>query len=188
MASICIGRQDTFAHLEGSFFCICWQKHSEQGCLDVGSRHKVERVIYQKTNFVLNDKLDRLIRFYISLRLGTPAVERGLSALQDCLEKHDGPLSDEVCYNLVLLKLDGPKSEKNICSRDASSQQWIFSDFSRMCQQLYLERYGRRFCSIYSKSKQQMEDNNNIPASKPSRKFKGCKPKLGCCFVININQ
>ena len=149
---------------------------------------KWRELYIKKTNFVLNDKLDRLIRFYISLRLGTPAVERGLSALQDCLEKHDGPLSDEVCYNLVLLKLDGPKSEKNICSRDASSQQWIFSDFSRMCQQLYLERYGRRFCSIYSKSKQQMEDNNNIPASKPSRKFKGCKPKLGCCFVININQ
>ncbi|CAE8652909.1 unnamed protein product, partial [Polarella glacialis] len=98
--------------------------------------------------------IEQLIRFYLSVRVATTRTERDLGTLTAVLQAHSGPLADDGSTVAAVLdvRIDGPQSEQDLFFRDPDDGPkgpLRFTDFSRMCSQLFIERYGRRFCYTY---------------------------------------
>ena len=97
-----------------------------------------------------------MISWYCSVIDGECQVERDLALLKAILVEHQGSMDIDglTVSDLLELRIDGPKSEKEIASQiinqdltdDAREGGCLqMTDFTRECQALYLEKYGRRF-------------------------------------------
>ena len=112
-----------------------------------------------------------MISWYCSVIDGECQVERDLAVLKSILSEHRGSLDmDSVTLSdLLELRLDGPQSENEVASqvvfedvlgsdfRSAGASGCLqMTDFTRACQALYVERFGRRFrCYSVRKDKGQ---------------------------------
>ncbi len=100
-----------------------------------------------------------MISWYCSVIDGECQVERDLAFLKAILSEHQGKMDLDglTASDLLELRIDGPKSEKDIAIqitnedvaesvsdvREGGCLQ--MTSFTRECQALYLEQYGRRF-------------------------------------------
>ena len=100
-----------------------------------------------------------LVSWYCSILDGECQVERDLSMLKAILTEHKGSMDIDgvTVAELLELRLDGPQCQEDIAKQitgqdvdlgDANVRSGgvlQMSDFTRECQALYIEKYGRRF-------------------------------------------
>ncbi|CAE8637854.1 unnamed protein product, partial [Polarella glacialis] len=114
--------------------------------------------------------IEQLIRFYLSVRVAATRTERDLGTLTGVLQAHIGPLADDGSTVAAVLdvRCDGPQSEQDLFFRDPADGPkgpLRFTDFSRMCSQLFIERYGRRFCYTYGGKGHRESGQKRLPRS-----------------------
>ena len=87
-------------------------------------------------------------------------LEREQGTLTNVLSKHDGPMNEDGKTAALLLEvdLDGPRKEEDLFLRHPSAtgawqglgSDMEFTAFTRRCQEVYLQSFGRRFIGLYN--------------------------------------
>ena len=92
-----------------------------------------------------------IVAFYVSVKLNTTTLERDLGKLLQQLEAHSGPIDATGSFigSLMEVAVEGPKTEAELF---VPGQPQRPTDFARLCSQLYLQHYGRRFKYHYAKA------------------------------------
>ncbi|CAE7204721.1 unnamed protein product [Symbiodinium natans] len=138
---------------------------------------------------VLSGSLEALkpsVRLYLCVLDGECSVERDLSQLRSFLQECKGPLDLEgvTVGHLLELRLDGPQREEEIAVQAsvaavesscglqfAGCAALQMTDFTRSCQELWIEWFGRRFRSYRKRAD---AGKVRVPSSRGvSAKFKG---------------
>ena len=87
----------------------------------------------------------RLGAKYLASNPCSGGVERGLGAVKNLSDKHDGPLGSEMMGVLLEAYLDGPKEESELFKRATQGAHLEFTEESRAQQRLWISQHGRRF-------------------------------------------
>ena len=101
--------------------------------------------------------MEKLIGFYLALKVNTTTLERNLGQLCHQLHSHSGPCGDDgrLLSAVLLVALDGPKAPEQLFhvqkSTESGDVQANPTDFSVACAKLWLATYGRRFRYKYEK-------------------------------------
>jgi len=116
--------------------------------------------------------LEKMICFYLALKVNTTTLERNLGQLCNQLHAHAGPTAQDgrLLSAVLHVALDGPGTAKELFEvRKAecagSEVGFTPTGFSLACGKLWLAMYGRRFRYKYAK------EPTSCP-SRPSRKRK----------------
>eukprot|EP00435_Cladocopium_sp_Y103_P067092 s259_g29.t1 len=107
-----------------------------------------------------------IVAFYVSVKLNTTTLERDLGKLLQQLEAHSGPIdaTGSLIGSLLEVSLEGPLQEEDLF---LPGQPQRPTEFARLCSQLYLQHYGRRFKYQYAKA-----SKVHGPRSKPPKSHK----------------
>ena len=120
--------------------------------------------------------LEKMICFYLSLKVNTTTLERNLGQLCNQLHAHSGPTAQDgrLLSAVLHVALDGPRTAKDLfevrkVESVGNEVGFTPSTFSLACGKLWLASYGRRFRYKYAKE----------PASCPSRPSRKRKASAG---------
>lgn len=119
--------------------------------------------------------VEKLIAFYLSLKVNTTTLERNLGSLCEQLRNHSGPVSAEgtMIAAVVSIALDGPKREEELFQPGGgtlSGFQLLPTEFGKACAKLWLATYGRRFQYKYAKAAPAAPATSSAAPAKQARK------------------
>lgn len=117
------------------------------------------RFVPPASHFKFMADLEKLVCFYLALKVNTTTLERNLGQLCKQLDSHSGPHAQDgrLISAVLLVALDGPREPAELFDVQNSSDKDVQSnptDFSVACAKLWLATYGRRFRYKYVRATQ----------------------------------